>query len=179
MRISPLNHHVLALVFEQPSTRTRISFDIAMRQMGGRALTIDSRLAHLDRGETIADTARVLSRYVDGVMLRSPHHDRLTEMAHYADIPVINGLTDKSHPCQIIADILSFEERKGAIQNHKVAWIGDSNNVALSWIEASTLLGFSLHLACPYHSQYNQTALSKAQEKGADIELTTPLESSP
>jgi ornithine carbamoyltransferase len=133
----------LALIFEKPSTRTRVSFEVAMRQMGGEVVNLSSGELQLGRGETIADTARVLSRYVDAIMLRTDNATRLHEMAANATIPVINGLTNMSHPCQIMADVMTFEEHRGPIDGQIIAWIGDGNNVACSWIEAAAKFGFT------------------------------------
>jgi ornithine carbamoyltransferase len=145
----PLDGHVLAMIFEKNSTRTRVSFDMAMRQLGGTTLILEGGTSQLGRGETIADTARVLSRYVDAIMIRTDDHAKAVELAHYADVPVINGLTDLSHPCQIMADMLTVIERKGAIENMRWAWLGDGNNVLHSIIEAGSLLGFDVSAACP------------------------------
>ena len=168
----PLKDHLLALVFEKISTRTRISFDIAMRQLGGEAIILDAHSAHLQRGETIADTTRLLSRYVDAIMLRTDNHHNLIDMAAHASVPIINGLTNQSHPCQILAAIMSFEEQRRAIAGCKVAWIGDSNNVACSWIHASAAFGFKLHLACPTQSDYCRAAIKAAKAQTADIETS-------
>jgi ornithine carbamoyltransferase len=140
---------VLVMIFEKPSTRTRISFDVAMRQLGGQTLSLNNTDLQLGRGESIADTARVLSRYVDAIMIRANAHNTLLELAKHAKIPVINGLTDRSHPCQVMADIMTFEERKGPIKGRSVAWIGDCNNVAVSWMHAAVRFGFELRIACP------------------------------
>ncbi len=144
-----LDGTMLALVFEQVSTRTRVSFDVGMRQLGGETVFLTGSELQLGRGESIADTARALSRYVDGIMIRVLNHDTLTELARHAGIPVINGLTRKSHPCQIMADILTFEEHRGSIGGKTVAWVGDSNNVAASWIHAAARFDFSLRIASP------------------------------
>ncbi len=144
-----LENKQVALVFEKPSTRTRISFEAAINKLGGKAIVIQSHDSQLNRGETIADTAKVLSQYVDLIMFRCFHHDTLLEMAQNATIPVINGLTDYSHPCQVLADIMTFEETKGSIAGKKVAWIGDSNNMANTWIQAAEKLSFNLVMACP------------------------------
>jgi ornithine carbamoyltransferase len=149
MRPRGVDDTVLVMIFEKPSTRTRISFDVAMRQLGGQSLSLNNSDLQLGRGESIADTARVLSRYVDAIMIRANEHATLLELARYATIPVINGLTDKSHPCQVIADIMTFEERKGPIKGHVVAWVGDCNNVAVSWMHAAVRFGFELRIACP------------------------------
>ncbi len=140
---------VLVLIFEKPSTRTRVSFDIAMRQLGGGALTLNHTDLQLGRGESVADTARVLSRYADGIMIRANAHATLAELARHATIPVINGLTEKSHPCQVMADIQTFEEHLGPIKGRTIAWVGDGNNVAVSWMHAAVRFDFTLKLACP------------------------------
>ena len=140
---------VLVMIFEKPSTRTRVSFDIAMRQLGGGALSLNHTDLQLGRGESVSDTARVLSRYADAIMIRANTHDTLMELANNATIPVINGLTDKSHPCQVMADIQTFEEHLGPIKGRTVAWVGDGNNVAVSWMHAAVRFGFTLRLACP------------------------------
>jgi len=139
----------LAMIFEKPSTRTRVSFEVAMHHLGGHGLVLNTADMQLGRGESYADTARVLSRYVDAVMIRTTEHGKLLAIAEHATVPVINGLTDRSHPCQIMADILTFEEHKGPIAGARVAWVGDGNNVAASWIHAAERFGFDLHLACP------------------------------
>ena len=145
----PLDGHVLAMIFEKNSTRTRVSFDMAMRQLGGTTLILEGGTSQLGRGETIADTARVLSRYVDAIMIRTDDHAKAVELAQQADVPVINGLTDLSHPCQIMADMLTVIERKGAVEDTRWAWLGDGNNVLHSIIEAGSLLGFDVSAACP------------------------------
>lgn len=162
----------LAMMFEKPSTRTRVSFDVAMRKLGGEAIVLNSTDMQLGRGETIADTARVLSRYVDLLMLRSTSHVRLEQLARYADIPVINGLTDRSHPCQIFADILTFEEEKGAVANRLVAWVGDAaNNVATSWIHAAARFNFTLHIGAPASLHPAAETLAWAEREGARLVL--------
>ena len=140
---------VLGLIFEKPSTRTRISFDVAMRQLGGQTLMLNNTDLQLGRGESIADTARVLSRYIDIVMIRANAQATVDELAACATIPVINGLTEKSHPCQIMADVMTFEEHRGPIAGRTVAWVGDGNNVAASWMHAAVKFGFTLRVACP------------------------------
>lgn len=149
MKPDGIDDCVLVMIFEKPSTRTRISFDVAMRQLGGQAMALNNTDLQLGRGESIADTARVLSRYVDAIMIRANAHTTLLELARFATIPVINGLTDKSHPCQVMADIMTFEERKGPIKDHVIAWVGDCNNVAVSWAHAAARFGFELRIACP------------------------------
>ena len=168
----PLAGKTLALIFEKPSTRTRVSFEVAMRQLGGDAIVLSSRDMQLGRGETVADTARVLSRYVDGIMLRTDRVWKLNELAAHATVPVINGLTEASHPCQIMADVLTFEEHRGPIAGQVVAWVGDGNNVARSWIEAATLFGFTLRLACPEEFGPPAHLLEWARAQGGRIELT-------
>ena len=145
----PLAGKTLAMVFDKPSTRTRVSFDLAMRQLGGDTIMLTGQEMQLGRGETIADTARVLSRFVDAIMIRILDHDDLTELAKHATVPVINGLTRISHPCQVMADVLTFEEHKGNIQGRSVAWTGDANNVLASWVHAAQRFDFSLKVATP------------------------------
>ena len=145
----PLAGKTLALIFEKPCTRTRVSFEVGMRQLGGDVVVLSARDMQSGRGETPADTARVLSRYVDAIMLRTDNVAKLHELAEYATVPVINGLTDTSHPCQLMADVLTFEEHRGPIAGQVVAWCGDGNNVARSWIEAAVRFGFTLRLATP------------------------------
>ncbi|MDI4666899.1 ornithine carbamoyltransferase [Xanthobacter autotrophicus] len=145
----PLAGKTLAMVFDKPSTRTRVSFDLAMRQLGGETIMLTGQEMQLGRGETIADTARVLSRFVDAIMIRILDHDDLTELAKHATVPVINGLTRISHPCQVMADVLTFEEHKGNIQGRSVAWTGDANNVLASWVHAAQRFDFSLRVATP------------------------------
>jgi len=147
--VGPLQGKALAMVFTKSSTRTRVSFEVGMRQLGGSALFLSSRDIQLGRGEPIKDTARVLSRYVDGIMIRTFAHADVVELAAHATIPVINGLTDFLHPCQILADLLTVREALGTWEGKRVAWIGDGNNVANSWINAARVLGFELRLACP------------------------------
>ena len=168
----PLDGNLLALLFEKPSTRTRVSFDVAMRQLGGETLLLNGHDTQLGRGETIADTARVLSRYVDAIMIRTTDHRHLTELAEAASVPVINGLTDKSHPCQLMADVLTFEEHKGPIGGRVVAWTGDGNNVATSWIHAAGKFGFELRLACPPELSPSPEALAWAEKQGAAVHVT-------
>jgi ornithine carbamoyltransferase len=139
----------VALIFEKPSTRTRVSFEVGVRQLGGHAVVLSTGEMQLGRGESYGDTAQVLARYVDAVMLRTNAHGKLLALAEHSRAPVINGLTDRSHPCQIMADVLTFEEHKGPIGGAKIAWVGDANNVAASWIHAAERFGFDLHIACP------------------------------
>ncbi|MCB2107215.1 MAG: ornithine carbamoyltransferase [Rhodobacteraceae bacterium] len=168
----PLAGKTLALVFEKPSTRTRVSFQVGMQQLGGHAIALSPQDTQLGRGESIADTARVLSRYVDAIMIRTAAASKLEELAHYATVPVINGLTDDSHPCQIMADIMTYEERRGPIEKAKVAWCGDGNNVAASWIHAAGLLGFELRLACPEGLDPRGEVMAWAKSRNAKVTLT-------
>lgn len=172
-----LNGQILAMIFELQSTRTRVSFDVAMRQLGGETILLSGADMQLGRGETVADTARVLSRYVDGIMIRAATHDNLLELAEYATVPVINGLTTKSHPCQIMADIMTFEEHNGPIAGRTIAWSGDGNNVATSWVHASAKLGFRLNIACPEPLSPDDVVLDWAQANNADVHvLRDPVE---
>jgi ornithine carbamoyltransferase len=145
----PLEGKTLAMIFERPSTRTRVSFDVGMRQLGGEAIMLTGAEMQLGRGETIADTARVLSRYVDAIMIRILNHDALLELAAHATVPVINGLTRRSHPCQVMADVMTFEEHRGSIDGRTVAWTGDDNNVLASWAHAAERFRFNLRIATP------------------------------
>ena len=163
---------VLVLIFEKPSTRTRVSFDVAMRQLGGQAIALNHADLQAGRGEAISDTARVLSRYVDAIVMRANKHETLSELARHATVPVINGLTDRTHPCQIVADIMTFEEAKGPIKGRAVAWAGDGNNVATSWIHAAARLGFGLRLACPPQLNPERSVLDWAKREGGSIALT-------
>jgi ornithine carbamoyltransferase len=169
---SPLAGKNLAMIFEKHSTRTRVSFEIAMAELGGHALIMNGNDLQLGRGETVADTAKVLSRYVDAILLRCHSHDKLKELAAHATVPVINGLTEFSHPCQIIADILTFEENLGRIKGKTIAWIGDGNNVAQSWIQASALFGFTIKLACPAKLQPLPDVVQWAKKNGGKVVLT-------
>ncbi|HEY1245115.1 MAG TPA: ornithine carbamoyltransferase, partial [Hyphomicrobiaceae bacterium] len=162
---------VLMMIFEKPSTRTRVSFDVAMRQLGGQTLALNHTDLQVGRGEPISDTAKVLSRYVDVIMIRANRHETLGELAAHATVPVINGLTDRTHPCQIVADIMTVEERLGPIGGRRVAWSGDGNNVAASWIQAAARLGFRLTLACPPQLNPERAILDWARNEGADIAL--------
>jgi ornithine carbamoyltransferase len=159
----PLAGKSLAMIFMKASTRTRVSFEVGTWQLGGHALFLSPRDVQLGRGEPIADTARVLSRYVDGIMIRTFAHSEVEELAKYADVPVINGLTDLLHPCQILADLLTVRQHLGGIDGRKVAWIGDGNNMANSWINAAYRLGFDLTLACPEGYEPDKTILERAQ----------------
>jgi ornithine carbamoyltransferase len=170
----PLEGQTLAMVFEKPSTRTRVSFEVGMYQLGGHALSLNPQDSQLGRGEPIADTARVLSRYVDGIMIRTFAHERVEEMARFASIPVINGLSDLLHPCQILSDIFTIKEKRGGeYRGLKVAYVGDGNNVANSWINGALRLGFDLWLACPPGYGPNEKVLARAQAEGSSrITLT-------
>ena len=162
---------VLAMIFEKPSTRTRVSFEVAMHELGGTSVLLDPQDMQLGRGETIADTARVLSRYVDVIMLRTGPHATLVELAAHATVPVINGLTCRSHPCQVMADVMTFEELKGPIKGRTIAWIGDANNVATSWVHAAARFGFKLRIAAPKDFAPSSELLAWANAQGAKIEL--------
>ena len=165
----PLAGRTLAMVFDKPSTRTRVSFDVAMRQLGGDVVMLTGAEMQLGRGETIADTARVLSRYVDAIMIRILSHDALTELATHATVPVINGLTRLSHPCQVMADVLTFEEHKGAIKGHTVAWTGDASNVLSSWMHAAKSFDFRLRIAIPPELMPQKKLLDWVKKSGAAI----------
>ena len=168
----PLAGRMLAMIFEKPSTRTRVSFEMAMRQLGGQALVLRKEELQLGRGETIADTARVLSRYVDAIMIRTNAQKRTEELAQYATVPVINGLSDESHPCQIVADVMTFEEKKGPIKDRTVAWAGDGNNVCNSWIHAAVHFDFNLRIACPDQYRPPRRLLEWARKHNGRITLT-------
>ena len=161
----------LALIFEKPSTRTRVSFEVGMLQLGGNVVILNDKETQLSRGETVADTSRLLSRYADIIMLRTDKHKRLNELAANASVPVINGLTDNTHPCQIMADILTFQEHRGNIENKTVAWVGDGNNVATSWLHASTKFGFKLRIATPKSLEIDKTIILEARNKGGQVEV--------
>lgn len=163
---------ILVLIFEKPSTRTRVSFDVAMRQLGGQTIALNHADLQAGRGEATSDTAKVLSRYCDVIVMRANRHETLSELAANASVPVINGLTDRTHPCQIVADIMTFEEAKGPIRGRAVAWAGDGNNVAASWIQAAARLGFALTLACPPQLNPERSVLEWARRQGGKIALT-------
>jgi len=169
----PLDGRALAMIFEKPSTRTRVSFEIAMKQLGGSVVVLTPNEMQIGRGETIADTARVLSRYVDVIMMRTNENKKLAELATHAEVPVINGLTDHSHPCQLMADIMTFEEHRGDIAGKRIAWCGDGNNMARSWIEAAARFDFEMRLACPPELAPPQDAIDWATVEGAKILSTT------
>ena len=167
----PLAGKTLAMIFDRPSTRTRVSFDVGMRELGGETIMLTGAEMQLGRGETIADTARVLSRYVEAIVVRILSQDEMLEMAAHATVPVINGLTKQSHPCQVMADILTFEEWRGPIRGRKIAWSGDYNNVLSSWIDASARFDFALDIACPRELQPSAERLAAARTAGARITL--------
>ena len=168
---TPLAGKTLAMIFMKASTRTRVSFEVGTYQLGGHALFLSPRDVQLGRGEPIADTARVLSRYVDGIMIRTFAHQDVEELAKFADVPVINGLTDLLHPCQILADILTIRQHLGTFEGKKIAWIGDGNNMANSWINAAYRLGFELSIACPEGYEPADRLVARAREQ-ANITLT-------
>ena len=168
----PLAGKTLALIFEKPSTRTRVSFEVAMRQLGGDVIMLSGSETQLGRGESVADTARVLSRYVDAIVLRTDLDSKLRELAQHATVPVINGLTASSHPCQLMADVMTFEQHRGPIAGQVVAWCGDGNNVARSWIEAAVRFNFTLRLATPDSLRPPQALIDWARTEGGRIELT-------
>ncbi len=162
----------LAMIFEKPSTRTRVSFEVGMKQLGGGVVVLTPTEMQIGRGETIADTARVLSRYVDVIMMRTVDAERLNDLARYATVPVINGLTSKSHPCQLMADVMTFEERLGPIAGRTIAWSGDGNNMACTWIQAAARFGFELRLACPELLSPPASIIAWARDNGASIVQT-------
>jgi len=168
---APFEGETLALIFEKSSTRTRFSFDMAMQQLGGRGLTVSASDMQIGRGETIEDTAKVLSRFVDGIMLRANSHETLLGLAAHADIPVINGLTDFNHPCQIMADLQTLEERGGQLSDMSLTWVGDGNNVAVSFIHAAAKFGFALRLSCPVGYRVSENILTAARAQGANITI--------
>ena len=168
---APLAGRVLAMVFEKNSTRTRVSFDIAIRQLGGGSVVLDAGTTQLGRGETIADTARVLSRMADAIMLRTDDHAKLEELAHYASVPVINGLTDLSHPCQIVADLQTLLEHGKALPGLEVAWLGDGNNVLNSFVEAAGLMKFNVRIGVPEGYDSEQSFIAAARAGGARIDI--------
>ena len=169
--VSPLTGKILAMIFEKPSTRTRVSFEVGMKQLGGDAVVLNQADMQIGRGETIADTARVLSRYVDAVTLRTNGPDKIEELAQNATIPVINALTDRSHPCQLMADIMTFEQHRGPIAGRVIAWVGDGNNMATTWIQAAARFGFTLRLACPAELSPSLGDVDWARSEGATVEL--------
>jgi len=173
-----IEHHLLkgksvALIFEKSSTRTRISFEVGVYQLGGQPLFISSGTSQMGRGEPIKDTARTIARYCDGVMIRTYGQEIVEEFARYSSVPIINGLTDKFHPCQIMADIFTVIEQKGSYDGLTYAWVGDGNNMANTWIEAAAIFGFELRLACPRGYEPDAGVLAWAKAKGAKLALTT------
>jgi ornithine carbamoyltransferase len=173
----PLANKTLALIFEKPSTRTRVSFEVGMRQLGGEPIVLEPSGMQLGRGESVADTARVLSQYVDAIMLRTTAEEKLLELAEHARVPVINGLTDRTHPCQLMADVLTFEEHVGAIAGRTVVWVGDGNNMATSWLHAAARFDFELKLATPNSLQPPQDVVEWARGEGAAVTVTDDVES--
>jgi ornithine carbamoyltransferase len=169
---APAAGRVLAMIFEKNSTRTRFSFDVGMRQLGGSTIVTSAADMQLGRGETVEDTARVLSRMVDAVMIRAERHEEMKRFAYAATIPVINGLTERSHPCQILADLQTFEEHRGPVAGRTFAWVGDGNNVCASFIHAAALFGFKLNIACPPEYHPDLMDLAKAAERGGQVEMT-------
>jgi ornithine carbamoyltransferase len=167
----PLAGATLAMIFDRPSTRTRVSFDVAMRQLGGESIMLTGQEMQLGRGESIADTARVLSRYVDAIMIRTLDHRHLMEMATHATVPVINGLTKRSHPCQVLSDVLTFEEHRGNIRGRTVAWTGDANNVLTSWMHAAERFSFALRVAVPPALRPEKWLLEWVKKSGARISI--------
>ena len=167
----PLDGHMVALIFEKPSTRTRVSFDVGVRQMGGETMVLSGSDMQLGHGETIADTARVLSRYVDLIMIRTFDESVLLEMAEYADVPVINGLTDRTHPCQIMADVMTYEEHRGPIKGKKVVWCGDGNNVCASFLHAAAQFQFDLTFAGPAQLDPEDEFVGLARRAGCAIQI--------
>src|SRR5213075_1616263 len=172
----PLAGQSLAMIFMKSSTRTRVSFEVGTYQLGGHALFLSPRDVQLGRGEPIADTARVLSRYVDGIMIRTFAHQDIEELSKYADVPVINGLTDLVHPCQVLADLLTVKQTLGGYRGKRVAWIGDGNNMANSWLNAAYVLGFELTLACPEGYDPDSAILKRAQTKAKVSVVRDPAE---
>ena len=171
--IKPLLDKTLILIFEKPSTRTRVSFEIGAQQLGGGAVVLGEKDSQLGRGETVADTARVLSRYGNAIMIRTDDHKKLDDLAEFATVPVVNGLTNDSHPCQIMADIMTFKEHRSTIAGKTVMWSGDGNNMVTSWVHAAVRFGFSLRLACPDAFRPEQSLLDWAKAEKGDVTLTT------
>jgi len=172
----PLEGRTLAMIFDKPSTRTRVSFDVGMRQLGGESITLTGAEMQLGRGETIADTARVLSRYVDAIVIRTLDHDTVTELARHATVPVINGLTRRSHPCQVMADVMTYEEHRGPIRGKTIAWTGDTNNVLASWMHAAERFDFRLRVATPPELAPKKWLLDWIKSSDAAIKLGTDPE---
>ncbi|MGE0281629.1 MAG: ornithine carbamoyltransferase [Rhizobiaceae bacterium] len=175
-RSRPLDGKVLAMIFEKPSTRTRVSFDVGMRQLGGETIMLTASEMQLGKSETISDTAKVLSRYVDAIMIRTTQHDRLLELTEAATVPVINGLTDDTHPCQLMADIMTFEEHRGPVKGKTFAWTGDGNNVLHSMIEASARFDFNVNIAAPEGSEPQQRFVDWARRNGGAVDFKKTAE---
>ncbi len=175
-RETPLAGKTLAMVFAKSSTRTRVSFEVGTTQLGGQALFLSAKDIQLGRGEPIPDTARVLSRYVNGIMIRTFDHKEVEELARWATIPVINGLTDLSHPCQVLADLFTVREALGGWENKRIAWVGDGNNMANSWLEAAEVLGFELRLACPEGFEPSRAKFERAKTKANVVMTEVPEE---
>jgi len=175
-RSRPLDGKVLAMIFEKPSTRTRVSFDVGMRQLGGETIMLTASEMQLGKSETISDTAKVLSRYVDAIMIRTTQHDRLLELTEAATVPVINGLTDDTHPCQLMADIMTFEEHRGPVKGKTFAWTGDGNNVLHSMIEASARFSFNLNIAVPEGSEPAHKFVDWARRNGGGVAMKKTAE---
>jgi ornithine carbamoyltransferase len=171
-----LADHTLAMIFDKPSTRTRISFEVAMRELGGNVVMLTGHEMQLGRGESIPDTARVMSRFVDAIVIRTLDHDLVTELAQYASVPVINALTKHSHPCQVMADVMTFEEHLGPIKNKTVAWTGDANNVLTSWMHAAERFDFRLNVATPPELKPQDSVMEWVASSGADIHVGTDPE---
>lgn len=167
----PLAGKILAMIFDRPSTRTRVSFDVAMRQLGGETIVLSGQEMQIGRGETISDTAKVLSRYVDAIMIRTLDHEGVQELARVATVPVINGLTKLSHPCQVMADVMTFEEHRGPIRGKRIAWTGDATNVLISWMHAAERLDFELAIATPPELAPKPDVIAWAKASGAAIEI--------
>jgi ornithine carbamoyltransferase len=175
-RSRPLDGKVLAMIFDKPSTRTRVSFDVGMRQLGGETIMLTGAEMQLGRSETIADTAKVLSRYVDAIMIRTTAHERLLELTEYATVPVINGLTDDTHPCQLMADVMTYEEHRGPVKGKTFAWTGDGNNVLHSLLEASARFSFNLNVAVPDGSEPAEKFVDWSKRNGGAITFTKTAE---
>jgi ornithine carbamoyltransferase len=172
----PLAGKTVAMIFDKPSTRTRVSFDVGIRQLGGESITLTGQEMQLGRGETIADTARVLSRYVDAIVIRTLDHEQVLELAEYATVPVINGLTRRSHPCQVMADVMTFEEHRGAIKGRTVAWTGDANNVLASWMHAAERFSFQLRVATPPELKPKKWLMDWVKASRAQVRVVTDPE---
>ncbi|MEC8100174.1 MAG: ornithine carbamoyltransferase [Pseudomonadota bacterium] len=170
--IMSMKNYNLAMIFEKPSTRTRVSFEIAIKELGGNSIILDEASTHLSRGETISDTARVLSRYCNILMIRTTKHEKLNEYHEYSNLPVINGLSNISHPCQILADIMSFREKRGNIKNKTFTWLGDLNNVLYSWVEAAKIFNFKLNICYPHEIKISRDLKKKVKEHEENTELS-------